>query len=117
MPANADIVTYVDQVGDLGTVADHRVADGASIDRGTGPDLDVVLNNHAPDLLDLDVTASPHDESEAVLTDLAPGMNDDPITEQRVADGRSRADLKHTAYSHRCADDRLFSDQRGTDNF
>src|SRR6476469_7044800 len=114
MPANADIVTYLDQVVDLGTFADHRVADGASIDRGAGPYLDVVLNNHEPDLRDFDVTASPHDESEAVLAHLAPGMNDDPITEQRVADGRSRADRTVASYSHVCADDCFFYDPGAT---
>ena len=51
--------------------ADHRVADGAAIDRGTGADLDVVLNDDAPDLRDLDVAASPMHKAEAVLTDLA----------------------------------------------
>ena len=47
MPANADIVAYLDQVVDLGALADHGVADRTAIDRGAGADLDIVLNDDA----------------------------------------------------------------------
>ena len=82
MPANADIVAYLDQVVDLGAFADDGVADGTTIDRGAGPYFDVVLNNDASNLRDLEVSFSPHHESEAVLTDLAARMDDDPVTDQ-----------------------------------
>ena len=71
MPANADIVADLDQVVDLGAFADHGVADGAAVDRGAGPDLDVILDDDAPDLRDLEVTLAPHHKAEAILTDLA----------------------------------------------
>ncbi len=36
MPADADIVTDLDQVVDLGALADYGIANGTTIDRGTG---------------------------------------------------------------------------------
>src|SRR6476661_4538086 len=117
MPANADIVTYLDQVVDLGAFANHGVADCTTIDRGAGPYLDIVLNDNAPDLRYLDVTTSPHHKSEAVLTNRAAGMNDDPITDQRIGNGRVCADGTVAPYSHLCADHGVCSDRAATSDF
>src|SRR6516225_8636668 len=114
MPANADIVTYLDEVVDLGTLPDHRVANGTSIDGGSRADFNIVLNNHPSDLRNLDMAASPHDESEAVLPDLAPGVNDNSIANESVAQCRPGADRTVAADFYICADHRICSDDRTT---
>ena len=117
MPANTDIVAYLYEVVDLGAFTNYRVADCAPVDRGTGPDLDVVLDYNAPDLRDLDVATAAHDKAEAILADLAARMNDDPIPEQGIAEGRSRADRTLASYSYVSADNRICSDDRAAPNF
>src|SRR5690242_20467427 len=117
MPANADIVAYLDQVVDLGAFPDHGVAKSTTIDRGAGSDLDLVLNDNTPDLRDLDVAASSHDEPKAVLADLAPRMNNDPIANQRIADCRAGADRTISSYSHVGPDNSIGPDDRPTADF
>ena len=89
------------QVVDLGALADHRVADRAAVDRGVGADLDVVLDDDAADLRDLAVAARAQQIAEAVLTDAAAGMDDDAVADQRVDDGRARADRRSRGRSAR----------------
>src|SRR6185437_2253611 len=90
--ADADVMADLDQVVDLAALANDRVANGAAVDGGTGADFDIVLNNDAADLRDLQMAAAAHHEAEAVLPDLAARMDDDAIADQRVADDGSRAD-------------------------
>src|SRR5262249_15820800 len=97
MPANADIVAYLHQVVDLGPLADYRVTDCAAVNRRAGAYLDIVLNNHAADLRNLEVSLlevslTAHHVTEAVLTDLSTGMDDDPIADQRIAQAGSGSD-------------------------
>src|ERR1039457_3820905 len=92
MPTDADIVADLDQVVDLGALADHRVANGAAVDRGAGADLDIVLDDDAPELRHLEVASRAQHVAEAILADLAARMNDDPVADQRVADDRSGPD-------------------------
>src|ERR1035437_1997449 len=92
VPADADIVAYLDHVVDLAALADHRVANGAAVDGGAGSDLDIVLDDDAPDLRNLEVALRPHYEAEAVLTDLAARMNDDAVADQRGGDRGPGAD-------------------------
>src|SRR3972149_9329641 len=91
MPADADIVAYLDQVVDLGALADHGVANGAAVDGGAGADLDVVLDDDAPDLRHLEVAIAPHHETEAVLPDLAARMDDNAVADQRGGERRPGA--------------------------
>ena len=63
MAADHDVVANLDEVVDLGPLADHRVADGAAVDRRAGADLDVVLDDDAADLRHLDVAARAHERS------------------------------------------------------
>ena len=110
MPANADIVADLDQIVDLGALADHGIADGATVDRGAGADLDVVLDDDAPELRHLEVAAQTQHEAEAVLTDLAARMNDDPVADQGVCDNGSRPDRTIATDAHFGADDRRCPD-------
>src|SRR5262249_50179468 len=72
--------------------ADHGVADCATIDSGAGPYLNIVLNDNAPDLWYLEVFLTARHKSEAILTDLAARMNNDPITDQGISYRRTCAD-------------------------
>ena len=48
MPPDTYIVAYLNQVVDLGALADDGVADRAAIDGRASPYLDIVLNDNAP---------------------------------------------------------------------
>src|SRR5208283_6159036 len=117
MPANRDIVAYLHKVVDLGALADHGVANGAAVDRGAGADLDVVLDDDAAELRHLVVAPLGHHEVKPVLTYLAAGMNDDPVADQRVGDGRSRADRAIAPDTHFGSDHRRRADDAAGADF
>src|SRR6478752_478205 len=117
MPANADIVAYLHQVVDLGPLADYRVTNCAAVNRRACAYLDIVLNNHAADLRNLEVSVTAHHVTEAVLTDLATGMDDDPIADQSIAQARSGSDRAIASYPHIGADDGVRSDHAAAADF
>ena len=86
MTADDHVVADLHQVVDLRPLPDHGVAVGAPIDRHPGPDLDIVLNDDAPDLGHFEMAAAPEREPEPVLPDMGAGMNDHPIADQRRPD-------------------------------
>src|SRR5687768_16732876 len=106
MPADLDVVADLHLVIDLRPLADHRVAVSAAIDRGVRADLDVVLDDDAADLSDLRVAARPHRKPETILADADPGMDDHPVADQRVLDGRLRADVAIPPNGDGLGDDR-----------
>src|SRR6478672_7663630 len=110
MPANADIVAYLHQVVDLGPLADDRVTNCATVDRRACADLDLVLHDHAADLRNLEVSLAAHHVAEAVLTDLATGMDDDAIADQGIGQGRSGSNRTVASYPHIGADNGVRSD-------
>ena len=74
------------EIVDLGALADHGVADRAAVDRGVGADLDVVLDDDAPDLRDLaDGRSRPCTKPKPSCPMLAAGMHDHAVADQRVA--------------------------------
>src|SRR6516225_8332471 len=93
VPSNHHIVANLNEIVDLGTFADHGVADRPAVDGGTGADLDVVLNNHAPDLRNLQVTGCPHQKTEPVLADATARMDNHPVPDQRMRDRRPGPDV------------------------
>src|SRR5258706_934423 len=50
VPPDHDVVADLDQVVDLGALAHPRAAGGRAVDRGVGPDLDVVADHDSADL-------------------------------------------------------------------
>src|SRR5664279_2127164 len=92
VPADAHVMADLNQVVDLAALADHGVANGPAVNRGAGADFDVVLDDDAPDLRHLEVAGAAHDVAEAILTDLAAGVDNDPVADQRVRDHRPAAD-------------------------
>src|SRR6185503_21010784 len=110
------IVTHLHQVVDLGALADHGIADGAAVDRRAGADLDVVLNDDATDLRNLQVPLGAHDVPEAILADVAAGMNDHAIADEAVRDDGARADRAVAADPHFGADHGIGADESAAAN-
>src|ERR1700737_3098392 len=99
MAADFHVVRDLDQVVDLGPLADHGVADRAPVDGRIGADLDPILDDDAPDLRHLAVpsgtrqvakpgTPGPPDSSRPVGCTCAPA--DTPLA-SNSEDGRSAA--------------------------
>src|SRR4249919_1745011 len=117
MPANADIVAYLHQVVDLGSLADYRVTNCATVNRRAGAYLDIVLNYHATNLRNLEVPLAAHHVAEAVLTDFATGVDDDSIADQGIAQTRSGSDRTVASYPHIGANDGIRSDHSAAADF
>src|SRR5262245_1213503 len=97
MSADAYIVAYLNQVVDLGALANDRVADRAAIHRRAGPDLNVILDNNTADLRHFKMPLAAHHKAEAILPDIASRMDNDPIANKCIADGRIGADRTITS--------------------
>ena len=108
--------TDLDQVVDLGALADHGVADGPAIDRRPGADLHLVLHDDAAHLRHLAVAIWPHHKAESVLPDTATRMDDHAVANEGMDDRGVRSDRAIAADSNigtdnrSCADDRARSD-------
>src|SRR5690349_3736132 len=92
MPTNRDIVAYLNKVVDLGPLADDSVANSTSVDCRAGANLDVVLDDHAAYLGNLQMTPASHHKTKSVLADLAARMKNDTVADQAIADGRASSD-------------------------
>src|SRR5450631_4876053 len=117
MPTDSDIVADLDQVVDLGALADHGIANGAAVDRCAGADLNIILDDDAPDLWHLEVPFASHHEAEAILTDLTARMNDDPVADQRVGDDRPGPDRTIAPDAHLGSDHRRRPDDAAAADF
>src|SRR2546430_6220629 len=67
--ADAHVVGDVNEIVDLGSVADHCVVDAAAVDGGVGSDLDVVADDAAPDVRDFLVRAIAKHVAESITSD------------------------------------------------
>src|SRR5262249_54440373 len=110
-------VTDLNLIVDFGTLADHGVAQAAAVDGGARPDLDVVLDQHAPGLRNLQVPLGPKENKAiAVLPDAAARMDQHVVADQRALDGGARPDiaippdLDARADHGACADHRACAD-------
>src|SRR3974377_873391 len=108
--ADADIVTDLNQIVDLGTFADHGIAEGAAVDGGASPNLDVVLDDDAPDLRHLELTVCAP-EAETILANLAPRMNDHAVPDQRICNHRAGTNRAIAPNPHVGPDDGGCADQ------
>src|SRR5215470_190013 len=108
------VVRDLDEIVDLGALPDHGVPDGPAVDRRIGTDLDIVLDDDAPDLGNLMGSARPAHKAEAVLSDGAAGVDDDAIADQRMHDRGARPDGAIAADAHVLADDRARADDGAT---
>src|SRR5262245_49607932 len=117
MPPNAYIVAHLNQVVDLGAFADHGVADCTTINGAASPYLHVVLDDNASDLRHFQVPFTAHHKSETVLADFAARMDDNPVSDQCIAHGRTCANRAIASYSHIGTDDGVGTDYSSTANF
>ena len=116
MAANDDVVADLHEIVDLRPLADHGVAVCAPIDRHAGADLDIVLNDDAPDLRHFEMPPRPESEPEAVLPDMRAGMNDHPVADQRRHDRGRGADRTIAPDAHLRTNDRIGADDRAGAN-
>src|ERR1700756_3132047 len=92
MAPDRHVMRNLDEIVDLGSLANDRIAISATIDRRIGTDFDVVLNDDAANLWDLQMTLRAHRKTESVLPDPHAGMQNDPIADQGMYHGRIGAD-------------------------
>jgi hypothetical protein len=100
MAANDDVVGDLHEIVDLSTLADDRVRQGTSVDGGVGADLNVITYDHTSNLGYFQVPLSPHCEPEPVLTDADAGVEDDAVSDDRMRERRTRADVAIAAHNH-----------------
>src|SRR5580700_2782373 len=65
--AHLSIVADLDQIIDLGAFADHGITQGAAVDGVGGADLDIILDNHPPELGNPHVTRGRRGKTETGL--------------------------------------------------
>src|ERR1700691_1549472 len=115
--SDAHVVCYLHEVVDLGAFADDGITGRTAVDGGVGAYFYIVLNDDPAALRDLQVAGWRWKIAEAVLTDTSAGMDDDPIPDQRVRDGRARADDAIAADRTGLADGRTGRDERSRTDF
>src|SRR5262249_17911402 len=98
--SDRDVVRDLDQIVDLGSLADDGGADRAAVDRGIGPDLHIVLDDHPANLRNLVGALAAAGKAEPVLPDGAARMDDDAIADQSMRDRYIGADRTVTADPH-----------------
>src|SRR5436309_825739 len=64
MAPDDGVVADLHLIVDLGSLADHGIAVAAAVDGGVGADLDIVLDDHPPDLHDLGVAGGTRHKTE-----------------------------------------------------
>ena len=80
---NADVVRDVDEVVDLGAVADDGIVDAPAIDRRVGTNLDIVANDAPPDVRDFLMCAIAKDVTEPVAADPGARVHECTRTQSR----------------------------------
>src|SRR5580704_6522725 len=99
MATNDHVVANLTKIVDLGCLANDRVPDATAIDRRSGTDLDVVLDDDAASLRNF-LLCRVVDVTKAILPDVAPGMDHHAIADKRVHDRASCAYRTITADQH-----------------
>src|SRR6185437_3195203 len=112
MAPDRHIVANLHEIVDLAALADHRVPQRSAVDRGSRANLDLVLDDDAADLRHLHVGGAAHHVAEAILPDLATGMDHDMVADEGVGDRRAGTDGAVAAAAHLGADHRIGADER-----
>ena len=92
MPAYHDVMANLNEIINLRSLTDDRIAQGTPVDRAVGADFHPVLDDDTADLADLQMALAAHGEAEAVLADRHARMDDHIIADQGVGDHSTRAD-------------------------
>jgi len=79
---------------DFGALADHGIAQAAAVDAGAGADLDIVLDQDAAGLRHLLMAVGAEEmKPNPSCPDVAAGMNQDVVADQRKLDRGARPDI------------------------
>src|SRR6185312_6970858 len=105
--ADNHVVADLDEVIDLGPGADDGVAHTAAVNVGAGADLHVVADDDPADLRDFDMPLLGRDVAETVLADMAAGMDDDAVAQNRVRHRTVRPDGAVAPDPDTCANHRV----------
>ncbi len=95
-----DVVGDMDEIVDLGVLADRRIAKSAPIHAAVGADRHPVLQDHPPQLRQVDDALGSAGRAESRLADHRAGVDRHPITDQGEADHRIGADAAVAAEGH-----------------
>ena len=83
MTTDRHIVADLDEVVDLGPRANDRVVDAPAIDARIGADLNVVVNQAAPDMGDLAMGTIGKRVAESIAADAHAGVQGHPLADDR----------------------------------
>src|SRR4051812_34050734 len=87
-----DVVSNLDLIVDLRSFPNDRVAIGAAIDGRERSDLDIVLDDDASHLRNLQVATGTHGEAESILPNLDARMDDDAVADEAMLERDPRSD-------------------------
>src|SRR5256714_11746857 len=88
--ADANVVSDVHEVVDFGAVAHYRIVDASPIDRSVRPDLHIVADDAATNVLNLLVRSVAKYVAEAVTAESRSRMHEHAVAERRPAVNRDR---------------------------
>src|SRR5882724_13628188 len=111
MAADDAVVSDLAEIIDLGSFADHGIAHSATVDPGAGTNLDGVMNDNAADLRDFDMAFGGGDIPEAILADMAAGMDHHIVAEMRMGERAAGANGAIASDPDMLADHRVRADQ------
>src|SRR5579863_390124 len=116
MPTDSSIVPDLDEIIDLCTLTDNRVAKRPTIDRRAGSDFHAILNNHPANLGNLDVTTRPRGKSKSRLAKLCTRQDEHFISDIGVGNCAIAADFTPTPNHNTASDDGVRADARSLPN-
>ena len=89
---------------------DHRVGAAAAVDGSVGADLDIILDQDAAQLRNLEVPVRAGRKPKPVLADAGAGMNGNPLADKATGQAHVRADGAFLSNDDASAYDRIGAD-------
>ena len=86
--ADLHVVRDLDEVIHFRPSPDNRSAEGGTVNRDVRSQLDIIFDDHRPDLGDLMMAALMLEKAEAVAADHRPRMDDDPVADHHAFSNR-----------------------------
>src|SRR5690242_4490115 len=111
MAADHDVVADLYKIINFRAFADYRILKRAAVDGCIGADFHVVLDDHPADLRHLEVSGA-KSKAKAVLADTNAGVDDNPVSDQGMSNGRKGADVAVAANGDAGSDDGARGDAR-----
>ncbi|KQP73707.1 hypothetical protein ASF60_09745 [Methylobacterium sp. Leaf113] len=116
VPTDDDVVGDLYKVIDLRPLPDDCIPAGPPVDRRIGTDFDIILDNDPADLRHLQVSPWAHRESKSVLAQTCAGMDNHPISDQRMGQRRTGPDGAVPSNANGLSDARIGADDRARAN-